>query len=125
MHRYWAYAEFKESLPAAAIGQLKKAIAEAPNDPENWALWGMIMRSVGNYESARHKLRRALALDADCASAKFELEILDVVEKMDGYFTRDQVPEILKLRAPDRPQSLPAFRRVGVCGVVCEACSIF
>lgn len=44
----------------------------------------MIMRSVGSYELARHKLKRALAIDPDCASAKFELEVLDLVEKMDG-----------------------------------------
>ena len=125
IYRYRAYAEFKESMPSQAITYLKKAIAEAPNDPENWSLWGMIMRSVGNYESARHKLKRALVLDPDCASAKFELEVLDVIVKMDGYFERDQVPEILKLRSPDRPSSLPAFRRNGVCGVVCEACTIF
>jgi tetratricopeptide (TPR) repeat protein len=43
----------------------------------------MIMRSIGNYQSAKHKFERALKLDPKNETAKFEQEILEAVLLMD------------------------------------------
>ncbi len=48
-HRHWAFAEFKLGNITSAIKQIKKAIEKGPDDAENWVVWGLIMRSVGNY----------------------------------------------------------------------------
>ena len=40
---------------AMAIKKIKKAITNEPGDPDNWIVWGLILRSVGNYVSAKHK----------------------------------------------------------------------
>ena len=38
-----------------AIKKIKKAIYKSPKDADNWVVWGLIMRTVGNYQSARQK----------------------------------------------------------------------
>lgn len=88
-HSLWSYAEFKQGLPASAIKQVKKAIDLCPDDPANWVLWGVILRSVGNYKSSRAKLERALCLDPENAAAKFELNVLDLITQMDETFELD------------------------------------
>ena len=40
---------------AKAIKKIKKAIQLDANDADNWIVWGLIMRTVGNYKSAMHK----------------------------------------------------------------------
>jgi len=46
-----------------AIEKVKQAIVYEPDDADNWLVWGLIMRTVGNYISAKHKFERALKLD--------------------------------------------------------------
>lgn len=124
-HRHWAFALFKSRLPAKAIIQIKVAIDIAPYDAENWVVWGLIMRTVGNYESAKSKFERALMLDPANASAKFELELLADIEKLDKVISSDQMPEINRLRAIKERQEPPEYRRTGVCALAMQTCSIF
>ena len=50
------------SLPIESKGQrtvkIKKGIYKQPKDADNWVVWGLIMRTVGNYTSAKHKRYR-------------------------------------------------------------------
>jgi cytochrome c-type biogenesis protein CcmH/NrfG len=48
---------------AKAIKKIKKGLEFNPKDSDSWVIWGLIMRTVGNYESAKHKLKKALRLD--------------------------------------------------------------
>ena len=48
---------------AKAVEKIKMAVMYEPNDADNWVVWGLIMRTVGNFPSAKHKLTRALKLD--------------------------------------------------------------
>lgn len=82
-----------------AIEKIKQAILYEPDDAENWIVWGLIMRTVGNYVSAKHKFERALKLEPENETAKFEMEILQAVMAMDDIISLDQVPEICRLRA--------------------------
>ena len=50
--RHWAFALFKKGDYGNAVTKIKQAVLYEPNDPENWLVWGYIMRSIGNYESA-------------------------------------------------------------------------
>ena len=47
------------------------------------------MRTVGNYVSAKHKFERALKLEPDNETAKFEMEILTAVMAMDEVISLD------------------------------------
>ena len=78
-HRHWAFALFKTGSIAKAVQKIKEAIFFQPEDADNWVVWGMIMRSIGNYQSAKHKFERALKLDPKNETAKFEQEILEAV----------------------------------------------
>jgi Tfp pilus assembly protein PilF len=46
-----------------AIKKIKRAIEYDPKDEENWVLWGLIMRTVGNYKSSLHKYKKALKIN--------------------------------------------------------------
>ena len=116
LYTHWAYADYRDNKPSSAIKNLKKAIEDSPDDPANWALWGVVSRSVGNYETARAKFERALVLDPDYTPAKQELKVLDVVIKMDATFTLDQVPEIMKMRTPGCNTRF--MNKNSVCGVI-------
>jgi tetratricopeptide (TPR) repeat protein len=54
-YRHWAFALFKKGEMAKAIKKIKKAIMDEPADADNWIVWGLILRTVGNYVSAKHK----------------------------------------------------------------------
>jgi Tfp pilus assembly protein PilF len=54
-HRHWAFALFKKGEMAKAIKKIKKGIQLNPEDSDNWIVWGLIMRTVGCYTSAKHK----------------------------------------------------------------------
>lgn len=75
-HRHWAFALFKKGEMAKAIKKIKKGIAKHPKDPDNWVVWGLIMRTVGNYQSAKHKFVKALKLDPNNETAAIELDIV-------------------------------------------------
>lgn len=50
---------------AKAVKKIKKAINKDERDPDNWIIWGLILRTVGNYASAKHKFKKALKIDKD------------------------------------------------------------
>ena len=61
---------------AKAIKKIKKGVQLDPFDADNWIVWGLIMRTAGNYKSALHKFKEALKLEPENKAAKFELEML-------------------------------------------------
>ena len=48
---------------ANAIKKIQRAVTIDPSDAENWIVWALITRHVGNYQSAKHKLNQALKLE--------------------------------------------------------------
>jgi len=57
---------------AKAVKKIKKGIQQAAGgdrDPENWIIWGLILRHHGNYRSARHKFLKALKVDPENQTA--------------------------------------------------------
>ena len=82
-----------------ATQMIKQAIIYDETDAENWIVWGLIMRTVGNYTSAKHKYERALKCDPNNQMAKTELEILFVIMKLDELIDLDKVPAIAHARA--------------------------
>lgn len=75
-HKHWAFALFKKGEMGKAIKKIKKGVILDPNDPDNWVIWGLIMRTVGSYKSALHKFNKALEIDPNNKTALYELEIL-------------------------------------------------
>jgi hypothetical protein len=47
------------------------------------------MKTVGNYKSALHKFKEALNLDPENTAAKYELELLCRIIKLDGEISLD------------------------------------
>ena len=64
-HRHWAFALYKRGEMAKAIKQIKRAVQLDGKDPDNWIVWGLILRTVGNYKSAMHKFKQAEKLDPE------------------------------------------------------------
>ena len=83
-HRHWAYALFKRSEMGKALKQIKKAVQINEKEPENWLVWGLILRKVGQYKSAQHKFNMALKLDPGNITAKQELLLLQKIEELDS-----------------------------------------
>jgi len=57
---------------AKAVKKIKKGIQKAPDgtrDPDNWIVWGLILKFHGNYKSSRHKFLKALKVDPGNAIA--------------------------------------------------------
>ena len=54
---------------AKAIKKIKKGILLNPQDADNWLVWGLILRTVGSYNSAKHKFEQALKIDPDYETA--------------------------------------------------------
>jgi Tfp pilus assembly protein PilF len=48
---------------AKSVKKIKKGIQKNPKDPDNWIIWGVILKYHGSYKSARHKFLKALKLD--------------------------------------------------------------
>lgn len=82
-HRHWSFALFKKGEYAKAIKKIKKGVEKQPKEPENWIIWGLILRTVGNYVSARHKFRKALKIDKDNETATEELKIVERIIELD------------------------------------------
>lgn len=56
-----------------AVKKIKKSIQKGPggaHDPDNWIVWGLILRYHGNYKSSRHKFLKALKTDKNNETAK-------------------------------------------------------
>lgn len=63
MHRHWAWAEFKEKNFVKAIRKVRKGCQKDPRCCQNWVVWGVILRTVGKFDQAQHKLEKALRLE--------------------------------------------------------------
>ena len=74
--RHWAFALFKREKNIEALKKIKKAVTKDPTDSDNWAVWGIILKTVGQYEPARHKFKEALKLNPKNDTAKHELILL-------------------------------------------------
>lgn len=74
---------------AKAIKKIKKAILLSPHDADNWIVWGLILRVVGSYQSAKHKFEQALRVDPENETARFELEILKKIIELDNQISLD------------------------------------
>ena len=72
---------------AKAVKKIKKGISKAPRgrrDPDNWIVWGLILRYHGNYKSARHKFVKALKIDSENETAVYELKVIDRIIQLDS-----------------------------------------
>ena len=85
---------------AKAIKKIKKGIEKNPKDADNWVVWGLIMRTVGNYQSAKHKFEKALRLDPHNETAVFELGIVNRIIELDEQIPLDQVPSLKRQLRP-------------------------
>ena len=92
---------------AKAIKKIKKGVQLDPHDADNWIVWGLIMRTVGNYKSALHKFREALKLDPENAAAKYELHMLYRIIQLDGEISLDEISNFKKFRPVYDDQGLP------------------
>ena len=67
-----------------AVKMIKKGIMKNHSrDPDDWIIWGVILRYHGNYQSARHKFLKALKIDKDNETARQELENIDKIIELD------------------------------------------
>lgn len=56
-YRHWAYALFKQNnQDGKAFKKVSKAVKDNPTDADAWILWGMMLRTVGNYEQSMGKI---------------------------------------------------------------------
>ena len=83
-HRHWAFALFKKGEMSKATKKIKKAINLDPQDADNWITWGLILRVFGNYKSAMHKFKQALALEPRNQTALDEIDLLERIMILDS-----------------------------------------
>jgi len=83
-HRHWAFAYYKKGEMVKAVKLIKKAVQIEPKEPDNWIVWGLVMRTVGSYQSAKHKFTIALKLDPENETAKYEMELLTKIIELDS-----------------------------------------
>lgn len=83
-HRHWAFALYKKGDMGKACKMIKEGIFLDPKDPENWIVWGLIMRKVGNYKLAKQKFEKALSLEPQNTTAKYELDLLQRIMQLDS-----------------------------------------
>ena len=58
---------------AKAIKKIKRGIQRAPRgalEPDNWIIWGLILRYNANYKSSRHKYIKALKIEPGNETAR-------------------------------------------------------
>ncbi len=69
---------------AKAVKKIKKAIDQNKKEPDNWIVWGLILRTVGNYAAAKHKFNKALKIDKNNLTAKEELATVEKIIHLDS-----------------------------------------
>lgn len=90
-HRHWAFALYKKGDLSKAIKKIKKGVQLNPKDADNWIVWGLILRTAGNYQSAKHKFDQALKLEPDNETAMFEMDLLHKIMELDDQISIDMV----------------------------------
>lgn len=88
-HMHWAFAEFKEGNVVKAIKKIRKGVQKQPENAQNWVVWGLILRSAGKYNSAKHKFEKALKLDKNNETAKHELTLVENLMHFDKMLPTD------------------------------------
>lgn len=83
---------------AKAIKKIKKGVQLDPFDADNWIVWGLILRTSGNYKSALHKFKEALKLEPENKAAIFELQMLHRIIQLDGQISLDEIENLKRLR---------------------------
>lgn len=97
-YRHWAYAEYKlNNKSGEAFKKINLAVVEDPADVDSWLLWAMMLRTVGSYKQAQHKLDIAFKLDPDNATAQYEQQLLVGIMEMDAQLDIEQGPALRKL----------------------------
>lgn len=109
-HRHWAFALYKKGEVAKAVKKIKKAVQIEPEDPDNWIVWGLILRTVGSYKSSLHKFEHALRLDPLNNTAKYEIEMLHRIMDLDSEVTLEEVACLKKLRPVYDENGIPQGR---------------
>jgi tetratricopeptide (TPR) repeat protein len=61
---------------------------------ENWVVWGLILRTAGKFQSAKHKFEKALRLDPNNLAAQHELELVDSLIYFDKTLPTDATLKI-------------------------------
>eukprot|EP00349_Pseudokeronopsis_sp_Brazil_P004831 CAMPEP_0202973874 /NCGR_PEP_ID=MMETSP1396-20130829/54878_1 /ASSEMBLY_ACC=CAM_ASM_000872 /TAXON_ID= /ORGANISM="Pseudokeronopsis sp., Strain Brazil" /LENGTH=93 /DNA_ID=CAMNT_0049706711 /DNA_START=440 /DNA_END=721 /DNA_ORIENTATION=+ len=62
-YKHWAFALFKKGELHKAVKKLQKGMKREPHDADYWVIWGVISKTTGDYEGAKHKFLQALHLD--------------------------------------------------------------
>lgn len=93
-HRHWAFAEFKEGNLVKAVRKIRKGVTKDKKIAENWVVWGLILRTAGKFQSAKHKFERALRLDPNNLAAQHELELVDSLIYFDKALPTDATLKI-------------------------------
>ena len=76
---------------AKAVKKIKKGIHRNKRDAESWIVWGIILETVGKYDSAKHKFEKALKYDKTSFTAMFELVKLMKVVELDSQIPMNRV----------------------------------
>jgi len=63
VHAHWAFAHFKKGDMGKAIKKIQIGALVSPHSPDVWIIWGLILKTVGNYKLARGKFMKALEVD--------------------------------------------------------------
>jgi len=72
--------------------KIKKGIQKHPTDPDNWIIWGVILRYHGSYQSAKHKFSKALKIDRNNETAKQELKAINRIIMLDNAIPIEAIP---------------------------------
>lgn len=77
-----------------------------PKDADNWIVWGLILRTAGNYTAAKHKFEQALKLEPDNETAHFEMDLLNKIMELDDQISVEMVQSLKNMRAIENGESL-------------------
>lgn len=88
-HRHWAFAEFKEGNLLKAVHKIRNGVIKDAKNAENWVVWGLILRTAGKLESARHKFKKAIKIDPKNLAARQELDLVESLMYFDNMLPTD------------------------------------
>lgn len=110
---------------AKAVKKIKKGIMKNPKDPDNWIVWGLILRTIGNYASAKHKFKKALKLDKSNRTAAEELATIERIIELDEKIPLVSVPSLSQSNSiKNYGGKLSKCVCVRICSDTCEENSL-